>query len=208
MARKRNDDPVQRLAECLDRQQGRFELLRDAATFEAYLAARAAGADEETLTEPVLADLIERVLGFPVDGYVPQLGRGGLKPDFTPRDLIAHSFVFDAKSSDQDLAVHEPQIRRYMSQRSLDFGVLFNLRELRVYRAAEKGHDAGLSFALLPLWKAAHGETLTAPERDAFLGFCDLFAFRPMGLASTSCTFSRGGWPATRPSKRSVWRAG
>jgi hypothetical protein len=107
-----DDSRLAALVACIDRQRGRFEALRDASSFEAYLAATG-GADEEMLTEPVLADVLERVLGFPTDAYVPQLGKGGLKPDFTPRDLIAHSFVLDAKSSDLDLGAHEPQIRRY-----------------------------------------------------------------------------------------------
>ncbi|MEJ7715848.1 MAG: Eco57I restriction-modification methylase domain-containing protein [Thermoleophilaceae bacterium] len=44
---------------------------------------------------------------FPTDAYFPQLGRSGLKPDFTPHDLVAHRFVLDAKSSTQDLGAHE-----------------------------------------------------------------------------------------------------
>jgi hypothetical protein len=177
-----HDQRLVALAAAIDAQRGRFELLRGASSFDAYLAAPSAHADEETLTEPLLGAILERVLRFPVDAYVPQLGKGGLKPDFTPRDLIAHSFVFDAKASDQDLGTHEPQIRRYMTQRSLDFGVLFNLRELRVYRRGAKGHDPRLSFAILPLWQATRGEALVAPELDAFDRFCRLFAYRDMTL--------------------------
>ncbi len=65
----------------------------------------------------ILAALIERVLGFPPDAYFPQLGRSGLKPDFTPIDLVAHRFVLDAKSSTQELGAHERQIRAYIDQR-------------------------------------------------------------------------------------------
>ena len=91
------------------------------------------------------------MLGFPRGAYLEQLGKSGRKPDFTPDDLIAHPFVLDAKSSDEDLAKHEAQIRGYMDQRRLDFGILFNLREVRVYRRTAKGTDATLSFPVLPL---------------------------------------------------------
>ena len=75
------------------------------------------------------------------------MSKSGLKPDFTPVDLVAHRFVLDAKSS--NIAVlddHEPQIRSYVDQRRLDFGVLFNLREIRVYRRGGDGADPSSSF--------------------------------------------------------------
>jgi hypothetical protein len=178
-----NDPRLVHLAAILDAQTGRYETLRGASTLDVYLAAKGASADEETLTEPVLAQILERVLGFPADEYVPQLGKGGLKPDFTPRDLIAHSFVLDSKASDQDLGSHEPQIRRYIVQRSLDYGVLFNLRELRVFRRDTKGYEHEFSFKLLPLWQLARGEALPGPEYGAFQRFCELFSYREMDVA-------------------------
>lgn len=168
------------LAACLDTQRGRYEELSGSGDFGAYARSQPERADEEILTEPLLARIIEDVLGFPTDAYFPQLGKGGQKPDFTPIDLIAHPFVFDAKASDEDLRLHEAQIRRYMTQRSLDFGVLFNLRELRVYKAGFSGHDAVLSFRLLPLWEVARGEALPGPEVAAFDAFCAAFAYREL----------------------------
>ena len=86
-----------------------------------YLADRDRRAeDEESLTEPVLQAILEQLLGFPPDGYVAQLSRDHLKPDFTPIDLVVHRFVLDAKSTLQPLDRHESQIRRYMEQRRLD----------------------------------------------------------------------------------------
>lgn len=171
------------LRSCLDEPAGRYQQLRGVRTFGPYVDAASIRSDEEVLTEPILAAIIERVLGFPSDAYFPQLGKGGIKPDFTPIDLIAHSFVLDAKSSEQDLAPHEPQIRRYITQRSLDYGVLFNLRELRVYRRGASGHDRSLSFQLVPLWKLARGEAMPAGELTAFAAFCERFAHRDMGPA-------------------------
>ncbi|MCC6223311.1 MAG: N-6 DNA methylase [Thermoleophilia bacterium] len=182
---KRRSDRLEALAACLDEQAGRYRSLRAADDFGAYLAAKADRGDEEVLTEPILERIIERVLGFPTDAYFPQKGKSGLKPDFTPDDLIAHSFVLDAKGSDQkDLRLHEHQIRRYMTQRSLRYGVLFNLREVRVYRAGAPGSDPRFSFSLLPLWQIARGEALPTPgDLEAFEAFCGQFAYRPMGLA-------------------------
>jgi hypothetical protein len=173
---------LEALRDCLDSQVGRYQELRGAADFGAYLKGTSDRADEEKLTEPLLAMIIERVLGFPPDGYFPQFGKGGQKPDFTPIDLIAHPFVLDSKSSNLDLTVHERQIRRYMNQRALGYGVLFNLRELRVYKAGIPGHDPALSFALLPLWEVARAEALAGAEVAAFEAFCDLFSYRELSV--------------------------
>ncbi|MBA2461028.1 MAG: SAM-dependent DNA methyltransferase [Actinobacteria bacterium] len=180
----KNSTRLKALESVLDGNSGNYEQLRSVSDFGGYLAARGDRADEEMLTEPILAQILERVLNFPRDRYFPQYGRGGLKPDLTPHDTIAHPFVLDAKSSDESLGAHEPQIRRYVTQRSLDLGVLFNLHELRVYRAGEKGHDEQLSFRLLPLWQAARGEAMAGPEVEAFERFCNAFAYREVDDAA------------------------
>jgi len=173
---------VTELAALLDEQAGRYRTLNGGRHVGEYLALARTREDEELLTEPLLAAIIERVLGFPPDTYFPQLGRSGLKPDFTPIDLVAHHFVLDAKSSMQDLGGHERQIRDYIDQRHLDYGVLFNLRELRVYRRGATGHDAQLSFSVGRLWQVAHGEALDIDEVDRFVRFCGLFGHRAMGV--------------------------
>jgi type I restriction-modification system DNA methylase subunit len=175
---------LERLRVALDRFAGRYRELNGARDIGEYLTRDRTREDEELLTEPLLADLMERLLGFPTDAYFPQLGRSGLKPDFTPHDLVAHRFVLDAKSSTQDLASHEPQIRRYIDQRQLDFGVLFNLRDVRVYRRGEAGHVPQLSFSLLSLWQVARGEAL--PDAAAIAGlteFAERFAYRELGVS-------------------------
>lgn len=172
-----------RLAGLLDEQAGRYRELNGARHLGDYLARPRTREDEALLTEPLLRDIIERVLGFPPDAYFPQLGRSGLKPDFTPIDLVAHRFVLDAKSSTQELAAHERQIRANIDQRHLDYGVLFNLRELRVYRRGASGHDPALSFDVGRLWQVARGEALDIDEVDRFDRFCGLLGHRSMGLA-------------------------
>ncbi|HEY5709065.1 MAG TPA: N-6 DNA methylase [Solirubrobacterales bacterium] len=170
------------LQDVLDRRGRIYMELAEAPDFGAYLASDPPRDDEEILTEPVLADILERMLGFPADAYFPQLGKSGLKPDFTPMDLIAHPYVLDAKSSRQRLAAHEKQIRDYVKQRQLDFGVLFNLREVRVYRRAAKGHDPDLSFKIEPLWRLARGEAQPGPDLQAFQRFVEKLAYRSMGV--------------------------
>lgn len=169
---------VAALRTSLDQWTGRYQSLRGVRSFGRYLATPGDRADEELLTEPALDAILRDVLGFPPDAYFPQLGRGGLKPDFTPIDLIAHPFVLDAKASDERLDRHEPQIRRYIDQRALDYGVLFNLHEMRVYRRSGSGHDPALSFALAPLWAVARGEALPGPETAALAAFLRVFAYR------------------------------
>jgi type I restriction-modification system DNA methylase subunit len=172
------------LRSLLDAYAGRYLELNGARSFGDYLARDRARDDEEMLTEEVLRDLLEQLLGFPRDAYFPQRGRGLLKPDFTPNDLIAHPFVLDAKSSTQELPPHEPQIRRYIDQRQLDYGVLFNLREVRVYRRGEHGHVREVSFLLLPLWQQAIGEAMPDEQLlTAFSEFRERFAHRRLGRA-------------------------
>ncbi|MGH3032456.1 MAG: N-6 DNA methylase, partial [Gaiellaceae bacterium] len=181
--RSRSTARLKALEACLEEPAGRYRSLRGTGDFAAYLDAEADLADEEILTEPILDSIIRNVLGFPVDAYFPQRGKGGLKPDFTPMDLVAHPFVLDAKASQQKLETHEGQIRRYITQRSLDWGILFNLHEVRVYRRGASGHDLALSFPLLPLWRLARGEAIDVGELATFEAFCETFAFRRMGLA-------------------------
>ena len=164
----------------LDRRPGIYRQLGRAADYGAYLQSEHSD-DEEVLTEPVLADLLETVLGFPPDGYFAQLSKSGLKPDFTPVDLVAHRFVLDAKSSNiADLDHHEAQIRSYVDQRRLDFGILFNLREVRVYRRGGTGADRDLSFRLEPVWRAARGEGLPLGEVDRYRQFVARFAYQAL----------------------------
>ncbi len=182
MSTKASDTPeLQALRDVLDQRRRVYMELADAPDFGAYVASRPVHDDEEVLTEPVLAAILERVLGFPVDAYFPQLGKSGLKPDFTPMDLIAHPFVLDAKSSRQRLSAHEEQIRAYVNQRHLAFGVLFNLREVRVFRRAAKGHDPDLSFSIERLWRLARGEVQPGPDLEAFRRFVEHLSYRPMG---------------------------
>lgn len=174
------------LVRVLDAYEGRYRELKGASSFGEYVTIGAATkvADEETLTEPLLASLLEDVLGFGKGDYFPQLGKSGLKPDFTPIDLVTHRFVLDAKGSGESLTAHVAQIQRYIGQRGLRHGVLFNGKHLRVYPAGSTAFDRALSFDLLPLWRAAHGEQLpVGPEFDAYAAFLEFFSHRRLTTA-------------------------
>lgn len=171
------------LREVLDRRTRIYDQLAGVKDVGAYLLVGPERDDEEILTEPILADLLERVLGFPTDAYFPQLSKSGLKPDFTPMDLIAHPFVLDAKSSRQSLKDHEAQIRGYIDQRHLDFGILFNLDSFAVYRRGAKGPDSTISFSVEVLWKQSRGEAQPGPDFEAFERFLSLFSYRAVGQA-------------------------
>ena len=180
---KQDQRLLDRLRSVLNGQRRRYRELAGATDFADYLSRKPERQDEEILVEPVLQELMEEMLGFPKDGYFAQFSRGGLKPDLTPMDPIAHSFVLDAKSSLQTkLGSHERQIREYVVQRNLRFGVLFNLREFRVYRRDQTGHDPELSFEVLPLWELASGHAMLAdPHLQRFLDFVSAFRYREMG---------------------------
>ena len=187
MARRRDVPaslPIAALGRVLDQYEGRYKELRGCSNFGEYVTTSGGGADEETVTEPALASIIEHVLGFGKGDYFPQLGKSGLKPDFTPTDLVTHRFVLDAKGSSESLAAHVGQIRRYVEQRSLRFGVLFNLRQLRVYPSGSATYDRSLSFELAPRWRAARGEQLdVGPDFDAFAAFVEQFSHRTLSTA-------------------------
>ncbi|MGI9112194.1 MAG: HsdM family class I SAM-dependent methyltransferase [Gaiellaceae bacterium] len=173
---------LERLRAVLDAFAGRYEEEKGASSFGEYASTPTTRADEETLTEQVLQEILESVLDYGKGDYVPQRNKSGLKPDFTPYDLVAHSFVFDAKGSGENLATHVGQIKGYVDQRSLAYGVLFNLREIRVYARGRKQHEKSLSFSLRPLWEFAHGQALRGPEVDAFERFVEVFKHREVSV--------------------------
>ncbi len=172
------------LRDVLGRRRGIYKRLADVGDAGAYMVVGPDRDDEEILTEPVFEDILERVLGFPVDAYFPQLSKSGLKPDFTPMDLIAHPFVLDAKSSRQKLVDHEAQIRGYIDQRQLDYGILFNLTHFAVFRRGASGPDPELSFSVEALWKLSRGEAQAGADFEAFERFLSRFSHRTVDQAA------------------------
>jgi hypothetical protein len=82
------------------------------------------------------------------------------------------------------LTSHVKQIQRYVEQRALRYGVLFNGRHMLVYPRGHSGHDRALSFDLLAIWRAARGEQLpVGPDFDAFTMFREVFSHRTLSTA-------------------------
>lgn len=195
---------LERLRAVLDAHAAQYKELSGAANFSQYLDEPPDRDDEELLTEPILQGLVERVLDFPTGGYFRQFGRSGLKPDLTPMDMIAHPFVFDAKSSLQKLPPHEAQIRKYMDQRALDYGVLFNLRELRVYR-----RGVGRRSLQGPSsWPSASSPPFSPQPSYRTYGFpvtCRFFSSAPTRYGARSIPCCKRAAPWSR--SRNAWSA-
>lgn len=64
-------EQLTRLGALLDEQAGRYRELNAGRHFGEYLTLPRTREDEEMLTEPILADMLEQVLGFPNDAYFP-----------------------------------------------------------------------------------------------------------------------------------------
>lgn len=87
---------------CLDERAGLYRALRGVEDVREYLATKDDRADEETLTELVLRELLQKVLRFPADAVFEQLSRDGSKPDFTPiarRPCESPQYVFGMPST-------------------------------------------------------------------------------------------------------------
>lgn len=63
-------EQIAAIAALLDGHAGRYKSLNGAGSFRAYLETARPREDEELLTEPLLADILESLLGFPQDAYV------------------------------------------------------------------------------------------------------------------------------------------
>ena len=153
------------------------------------------------LTEPMLASILERVLGFPKDADFPQLGRAASSP--TSRRSTS-SRTRSCSTRRGPTRTSQPMRRRSAaistSGRS-DYGVLFNLRDSGSIRAARRPRSA-LSFPLLPLWQWRAGRRSLPDRVDAFARSARRFhrtlwteeQDRPRPAAAVV----GGGWPPAR----------
>ena len=62
----------------------------------------------------------------------------------------------------------------------LDPGILFNLREMHVYRAGDGQHVSDLSFSVEALWEYAEGKRLFVEDIDRLERFVETFGHRAM----------------------------
>jgi len=113
--------------------------------------------DELTLVDPVFfPQLAREILGFSLGISLIPKGRtetSGERPDFVPRDLHLHPFIFETKGTDsRDLAIHFPQVQSYIQKTGARYGIVLNLREAMVI--SENAQPiAELSFSFEKLYR-------------------------------------------------------
>lgn len=143
--------------------------------------------DEDELIKPKLwIDFLENILGFPKDEYIPELpGATGRKPDFIPRDLRVHPFIFEIKGTDsENLKDHYFQIAKYIKT-PIKWGVITNMRDLLTFEAFNSFPISDYSFSFLQLYKdyKSHPKgILDFSNTKRFLSFVRRFKFQEFSL--------------------------
>ncbi|MGB6874095.1 MAG: N-6 DNA methylase [Dehalococcoidia bacterium] len=139
--------------------------------------------DELTLVDPVFFPQFAReVLGFILGiSLIPKekTETSGERPDFLPRDLHLHPFIFETKGTDsRDLAIHFPQVQSYIQKTGARYGIVLNLREVTVI--SENAQPiAELSFSLEKLYRDFKANAHTVgiqPNTKQFSSFVKTFS--------------------------------
>jgi len=113
--------------------------------------------DELTLVDPVFFPQFAReILGFVLGiSLVPKekTGTSGERPDFLPKNLHLHPFIFETKGTDsKNLSIHFPQVQSYIQKTGARYGIVLNLREVTVI--SENAQPiAELSFSFEKLYR-------------------------------------------------------
>ncbi len=178
---------VKKLINILNRYSKLYEKISNGKyeSYDEYI--RTGFTDEDELIKPKLwLDFLHEILEFPKDEYIPELPENtGLTPDFTPRDLRAHPFIFEIKGSDcQDLSVYSKKVRDYIKP-PIRWAVLTNMRELKIYEKDFHLPVSDYSFDFLLLYKSYKSQPKRILEFDntkKFLNFVDRFKFRELSL--------------------------
>jgi len=138
--------------------------------------------DEDKLISPILfRKFLEEILGFKLgESIYTQERKTGGKPDYVPIDTRTHSFVFDTKGTDtRDLSKHFPQIKRYIDSQGLKYGILTNMRDLKVYTSEEKKEEYSFSFVkLYQDFKQNPTASLNEENTKHFLNFIQTFSYK------------------------------
>ncbi|MHC4522002.1 MAG: N-6 DNA methylase [Planctomycetota bacterium] len=146
--------------------------------------------DEQKLIDPVFfPKLAKQILGFTIGTtLIPKENVGGSadKPDFLPKDLNLHSFLFETKGTDcKTLAIHYPQLRGYIEQSSTAYGITLNLRDVQVFTNTSSEPISDLSFSIEQLYHNFKSNPKTIGSRgntSKFLNFADKFAHQELDV--------------------------
>jgi len=143
--------------------------------------------DELTLVDPVFfPKFATEVLGFILGiSLIPKekTETSGERPDFLPRDLNLHPFIFETKGTDsRDLAIHFPQVQSYIQKTGARYGIVLNLREATViFESAQP--IAELSFSFEKLYRDYKANPHTAgiqPNTKQFMNFVKEFSYQEL----------------------------
>ena len=143
--------------------------------------------DELTLVDPVFFPQFAReILGFALGvSLIPKekTETSGERPDFLPKDLHLHPFIFETKGTDsRNLAIHFPQIQSYIQKAPARYGIILNLREAIVL--SERAQPiAELSFSFEKLYrdfKASPHTVGIQPNTKRFMNFVKEFSYQEL----------------------------
>lgn len=114
--------------------------------------------DEIRLVDPVFFPrFANEILGFFFGtSIIPKekAGVSGERPDFLPNDLNLHPFIFETKGTDcDDLTTHYPQVKGYLEKTGVQYGILLNIRDVKVFNAASSKHIPDISFSIKKLYR-------------------------------------------------------
>ena len=143
--------------------------------------------DELTLVDPVFFPQFAReILSFTLGvSLVPKekAETSSERPDFLPRDLHLHPFIFETKGTDTiDLAIHFPQVQSYIQKTGARYGIILNLREATVISESAQP-IAELSFSFEKLYRDFKANPHTVgiqPNTKQFMNFVKEFSYHEL----------------------------
>ena len=144
--------------------------------------------DERKLIAPVIfLKFIEQILGFKLGesiGTQEKVPEGRDIPDYIPADTRTHPFVFDCKGMDTKvLSKWYSQIRRYIEEQGVRYGILTNMRDLDVYTLESEQEIEAFNFSFVELYKDYNEDLPGVLEKENtkdFLKFVERFRYIPL----------------------------
>jgi type I restriction-modification system DNA methylase subunit len=139
--------------------------------------------DELILVDPIFFPKFAReILGFILGiSLVPKekTETSRERPDFLPKDLHLHPFIFETKGTDsKDLSIHFPQVQSYAQKTGARYGIVLNLREATVISESAQP-IAELSFSFEKLYRDFQANphiVATQPNAKRFVNFVQAFS--------------------------------
>lgn len=155
--------------------------------------------DELTLVDPVFfPQLAREILGFILGiSLIPKekTESSGERPDFLPKDLHLHPFIFETKGTDsRDLSIHFPQVQSYIQKTGARYGIVLNLREATVISEnAQPIAELSSSFEKLYRDFKANPHTVAIqPNTKRFVNFVQAFSCQELDFIQKVAQIAQG----------------